>query len=331
MKLYNLIIVSVYFLMIEWRRKMPLVKEAEILEFARQNGFAVPGFFAFNYEFIKEIIDVAEEENSPVVLCQGPEFIESFGEHIFTEACKAAANNAKVPVALAVDHTFVTDESTIPALLRDISLGGWSSFMLDGSLLPYDKNVSYTKRLVDICKGAGVNACGALAEVRRFFPQAMNYSGPFKDDFVVPPEIMTDPIQAKDFVEKTGVHTLAISIGQYCRSLWDGEKPPFHKTARLDFERLASIRKNTDVHLVMHGNTHVHESDLEKASLSGVSLIKIASEQALLWANEIRDFTLSHSEIMFPEDIQRTALKQVKESMRHYIRLLHANDKVKKR
>ena len=99
----------------------------------------------------------------------------------------------------------------------------------------------------------------------------------------------------------------------------------------MDFERLASIRKNTDVHLVMHGNTHVHESDLEKASLSGVSLIKIASEQALLWANEIRDFTLSHSEIMFPEDIQRTALKQVKESMRHYIRLLHANDKVKKR
>ena len=82
---------------------MPLVKEAEILEFARQNGFAVPGFFAFNYEFIKEIIDVAEEENSPVVLCQGPEFIQSFGEHIFTEACKAAANNAKVPVALAVD------------------------------------------------------------------------------------------------------------------------------------------------------------------------------------------------------------------------------------
>ena len=307
---------------------MPLVKESEILELARKKGFAVPGFFAFNYEFIKEIIDVAEEENSPVVLCQGPEFIQSFGEHIFTEACKAAAINAKVPVALAVDHTFVTDENTIPAILRDIALGGWSSFMLDGSLLPYEENVAYSKRLADICKAAGVNACAALGEVRRFFPQAMHYSGPFTEDFVVPPEIMTDPAQAKDFVEKTGVDTLAIAIGQYCRSLWDGEKPPFNKAARLDFDRLAVIREATDVHLIMHGNTHVDESDLEKASLNGVSMIKIASEQALLWANEIREFTAKNPDILFPEDVQRSALKEVKESMRHYIRLLHSNNQV---
>lgn len=306
-----------------------LVNESEILELARRKGFAVPGFFAFNYEFIKEIIDVAEEENSPVVLCQGPEFIQSFGEHIFTEACKAAAISAKVPVALAVDHTFVTDETTIPALLRDIHLG-WSSCMVDGSLLPYEENVAITKQLADICKGAGVNSCGALGEVRRFFPQAMHYSGPFQDDFVVPAEIMTDPKQAADFVEKTGVNTLAISIGQYCRSLWDGEKPPFKKTARLDFDRLAAIKEATDVHLIMHGNTHVDEGDLERASLNGVSMIKIASEQALLWSDEIRKFTAENPNVMFPEDIQRSALKAVKESMRHYIHVLHSNNRVDK-
>lgn len=102
---------------------MSLVRESDLLRFAEEKGFAVPGFFAFNMEYIKHIIEVAEEEHSPVVLCQGPEFIQSFGEHIFSEACKSAAHYAKVPVALSVDHSFVTDEQTIPSLVRNIHLG----------------------------------------------------------------------------------------------------------------------------------------------------------------------------------------------------------------
>lgn len=210
------------------------------------------------------------------MLCQGPEFIQSLGEHIFTETCKAAAINAKVPVALVVDHTFVTDENTIPAILRDIALDGWSSFMLDGSLLPYEENVAYSKRLTDICKGAGVSSCAALGEVRRFFPQVMHYSGPFTEDFVVPPEIMTDPAQAKDFVEKTGISTLAILIGQYVCSLWDGEKPPFKKSARLDFDCLDAICEEVDVPLILHGATHVCEDDLALAAKKCVAMIKVA-------------------------------------------------------
>lgn len=306
---------------------MPLVKESELLSYAEEKGFAVPGFFAFNMEYIKQIIDVAEEEHSPVVLCQGPEFIESFGEHIFTEACKAAAQYAKVPVALSVDHTFVTDDNTIPTLVRDIHLG-WGSVMIDASLLPYEENVRMTKELAAICKGAGVDSVAALGEVRRFFPQAMYYNGPFEENFIVPKEIMTDPQQAKDFVEKTHVDTLAISIGQYVRSLWDGEVPPFKKTARLDFQRLEEIKRAVDVHLILHGATHVHEADLEEAAQRGVGMIKVASEQALLWANEIRQFTQAHPDVMFPEDVQKSALKEVKESMRHYIRLFHSNNQV---
>lgn len=306
---------------------MPLVKESELLSYAEEKGFAVPGFFAFNMEYIKQIIDVAEEEHSPVVLCQGPEFIESFGEHIFTEACKAAAQYAKVPVALSVDHTFVTDDNTIPTLVRDIHLG-WGSVMIDASLLPYEENVRMTKELAAICKGAGVDSVAALGEVRRFFPQAMYYNGPFEESFIVPKEIMTDPQQAKDFVEKTHVDTLAISIGQYVRSLWDGEVPPFEKTARLDFQRLEEIKRAVDVHLILHGATHVHEADLEEAAQRGVGMIKVASEQALLWANEIRQFTQAHPDVMFPEDVQKSALKEVKESMRHYIRLFHSNNQV---
>lgn len=306
---------------------MSLVRESELLSLAREKGFAVPGFFAFNMEYIQQIIEVAQEERSPVVLCQGPEFIQSFGEHVFTNACKTAALHAEVPVALSVDHSFITDDSTIPSLLRDIHLG-WGSVMLDASLLPFDENVAMSRELATICKGAGVDSVAALGEVRRFFPQAMQYQGPFEEDFVVPEEIMTKPEYAKLFIEQTKVDTLAISIGQYVRSLWDGEVPPLKKTARLDFKRLEEIKAVVDAHLILHGATHVCEEDLQKAATSGISMIKVASEQALVWSNEIRRYSAENPNVMFPEDVQKSALLAVKESMRHYIRLFRSNNQV---
>ena len=305
---------------------MPFVTENELLEKAERGGYAVPGFFPFNLDFIKPIIEVAEEENSPVVLLQGPEFIKSFGAEVFTQALKTAAHYAKVPVTIAVDHAFVTDENAIPDAVRAIHLG-WKSVMLDGSLLPYEQNVEMTKELARISHMAGVSTLGALGEVRRFFPQAQNYSGAFEDDFVVPAEIMTDPVQAAEFVAETKVDSLAISAGQYVRSLWDGELPPFKRTGRLDFKRIEEIKNKTNAHLVLHGSTHVREEDLTDSIKCGVSMIKVASEQALIWSNEIRKTVTADKDLMFPEDIQKPALAAVKESMRRYIRMFNASGK----
>jgi len=303
------------------------VNENELLENARKGGYAVPGFFPFNLDFIKPIIEVAEEERAPVIILQGPEFISSFGENVFTQALITAAHYARVPVSIAVDHAFVTGEDSIPQALRAIHLG-WKSVMLDGSLMPYEENVRMTKELAEICHGAGVACVGALGEVRRFFPQAMHYSGAFDESFTVPPEIMTDPVQAAEFVSKTNVDTLAISVGQYVRSLWDGELPPFKRTGRLDLERLKAIRRNVEAHLVLHGSTHVNKDDLRAAIACGVNMIKVASEQALIWSTEIRKFVTEKPDIMFPEDIQKPALSAVKESMRYYIRLFNAANQV---
>lgn len=306
---------------------MAFVNENELLELAEKKGFAVPGFFPFNLDFIKPIIEVAEEERSPVILCQGPEFIQSFGENVFTQALITAAHYAKVPVTIAMDHAFVTGEESIPQAVRAIHLG-WKSVMLDGSLLPYEENLKKTGELAKICREAGVSCVGALGEVRRFFPQAMNYQGAFEESFQVPPEIMTDPDRAVQFVEKTKVHTLAVSVGQYVRSLWDGEMPPFNRTARLDMKRLEELRKRVPAHLMLHGATHVNEEDIKQAICCGVSSIKVASEQALIWAGEVRRFVTENPAVMFPEDIQKPALAAVKESMRRYIRLFGASNQV---
>jgi tagatose 1,6-diphosphate aldolase GatY/KbaY len=306
---------------------MPFVSENELLEQAERRGYAVPGFFPFNLDFIKPIIEVAEEENAPVIMLQGPEFIKSFGEHVFTQALITAAHYAKVPVSIAMDHGFVTGDETIKQALRAIHLG-WKSVMFDGSLLPYEENVCKTKEVAKICQGAGVSCLGALGEVKRFFPQAMNYSNAFTDGFTIPSEIMTDPVQAAEFVDETKVDSLAVSVGQYVRSLWDGEQPPFKRTARLDLKRLETIRKNVKAHFVLHGSTHVHEDDLRESIKCGVSMIKVASEQAILWSMEIRKLVIENRTVMFPEDIQRPALAAVKESMRYYIRLFNASNQL---
>jgi len=306
---------------------MPLVSERYLLSLAEEKNFAVPGFFPFNLDFLRVIMEVCEEERSPVIICQGPEFIESFGERLFTEACKIAAEYSSVPMALSVDHTFVTDESTVNKLAHTINLG-WDAVMLDGSLLPYEENVRLTKKMVEICREKGANCTGALGEVRRFFPQAQMYKGPFEESFTVPAEIMTDPQQAKDFIDRTGIDVLAVSAGQYIRSLWDGEKPPFKKTGRLDIERIKKIKELTNSHLILMGSTHVNEDDLALAARSGVNMIKVASEYALLWSDEIRRLLEEDKNVMFPEDIQKPGLAAVKESMRRFIRIFNSNNQV---
>jgi len=305
---------------------MPLVSENSLLENAEKGKYAVPGLFPFDMDFIKIIIEAAEEERSPLIIIQGPEFIEDFGAPVFSSALLTAAKNAKVPVCLSVDHAFMIDEKTFDYVIMCIH-NGWKSIMIDGSLLSYEENVSKTKEITRICHAAGIACCGALGEVRRFFPGVRNFKESFKEGFVIPDEVMTDPQQAKKFVEETGVDSLAISIGQYVRSLWEEEKLPVKRTARLDLDRLKAIRKATSAHLILHGSSHVNNEDLQKSIEFGICEIKVASEYGVIWATAVRDVLIKDKNLMFPIDIQKPALEKVKESMIGYMRTFNSSEK----
>jgi fructose-bisphosphate aldolase class II len=305
---------------------MPLVSENSILRNAEKGKYSVPGLFPFDMDFIKIIIDAAEEERSPVIILQGPEFIKSFGPAVFTSALITAAQNASVPVCLSVDHAFRLDENTFNDVLMCIH-HGWKSIMVDGSLLPYKENLKITKEISKVCHAAGIDCCGALGEVRRFFPGVRNFKESFKEGFTVSKELMTDPQQAKDFVEETGIDSLAISIGQYVRSLWEEESLPIKRSARLDINRLIAIREATSAHLILHGSSHVNKDDLIKSMQFGISEIKVASEYGVIWATSVRDTLIKDKNLMFPIDIQRPALQKVKESMIGYMRLFQSSGK----
>jgi ketose-bisphosphate aldolase len=302
---------------------MTLVPENLILENAEKFGYAVPGLFPFDMNFIKIILEAAEEEQSPIIILQGPELIRLFGTKTFSSALVTAAQNADVPVSLAIDHGIKTDER----IIRDVLLGirnGWQSVMIDGSLLSYENNIRLTKKMTDICHYAEISCCGALGEVKRFFPI---FKETYDDDFRVDQELMTDPFQAKDFVSKTGVDSLAISIGQYVRSLWEEEPEQINKTARLDLERLKEIRNETSAHLILHGSSHVDEEDLRKSIDLGVSEIKFASEYGVAWAIEMKKQIDQSIGLFHPMDIQKAALLSAKNVIKDKMRLFMSSGK----
>ena len=110
--------------------------------------------------------------------------------------------------------------------------------------------------------------------------------------------------------------------------MWDGEKPPLKKTCHLNIDLIKKIKEETNVHLLLMGSTHVCEDDLSLAARSGIDFIKVASEHALIWSDQVRKLLEKDKKIMFPEDIQKPALNAVKESMRNYIRLFNANNQI---
>jgi len=305
---------------------MPLISENLLLRNAEERKYAVPGLFPFDLDFIKIIIEAAEKERSPLIILQGPEFIKGFGVEIITPALISAAQNATVPVCISADHTFKTDDTTLDYIMMCIH-HGWKSIMFDGSLLSYEENVKGTKEIARICHAAGVDCCGALGEVKRFFPGVKEETEYYFDEFRVPEEIMTDPQQAKEFVEETQVDSLAISIGQYVRSLWEKETIPIKRKARLDFDRLKEIRKKTDAHLILHGSTYVDKEDLRESTQLGISEIKAATEYGVIWSTYVRKTLADDPNLMFPIDVQKPALKKVQETMMDYMKLFNSSGK----
>jgi len=296
---------------------MPLVSENSLLENAEKGKYAIPGLFPFDMNFIKVFIEAAEEARSPIIILQGPEVTKLFGAPMFSSALITAARNAKVPVCISADHAIKIDEKTLNDVLMFIQYG-WKSIMVDGSLLSYEENVSKTKEITRICHAAGIACCGALGEVKRFFPV---FKESFKEGYVVPDELMTDSQQAKDFVERTGVDSLAVSIGQYVRSLIGEENLDIKRTVRLDLDRLKAIRKATPAHLILQGSSHVNKDDLQKSIEYGISEIKFASAYGTVWAANIKETVQKTTGLFHPMDIQKPALKKVKENIIEYMRL----------
>ncbi|MBE6886723.1 MAG: ketose-bisphosphate aldolase, partial [Ruminococcaceae bacterium] len=218
---------------------MPLVNTKEMFRKAYEGGYAVGAFNVNNMEIIQGITEAAKELSAPVIL-QVSAGARKYANHTYlTKLVEAAVLETDLPIALHLDHgdSFELCKSCID--------GGFTSVMIDGSHYDYEDNIALTKKVVDYAHERGVTVEGELGRLAGI-EDAVNVSDADAS--------YTDPAQVQDFVERTGVDSLAIAIGTShgAYKFKPGQKP------QLRFDILEEVsRRLPNFPIVLHGASSV--------------------------------------------------------------------------
>ncbi|WP_069650546.1 class II fructose-1,6-bisphosphate aldolase [Caloranaerobacter ferrireducens] len=266
-----------------------LVSGKEILLDAHKKGYAVGAFNVNNMEIVQAIIEAAKETNSPVILQASQGGLKYAGVEYIAAMAKVAAETAKVPVAIHLDHG--TDFVQIMKCIRN----GFTSVMIDGSKYPLEENIAITKKVVEIAHAVGVSVEAELGKI-----------GGTEDDITVDERdaTFTDPDEAERFVKETGVDYLAIAIGT--------AHGPYKGEPKLDFDRLKVIKERLNMPLVLHGSSGVPEESIRKAVSLGVNKINIDTDIRMAFNRGVREFVNNNPDVYDPRKILGPAREEMK-------------------
>jgi ketose-bisphosphate aldolase len=217
-------------------------------------GRAVPAFTVYTLESVRAVCRAADAADLPVVLQVGSTSYREVSRPILAAAALAAAGEASVPVGVHLDHSTDLEE------IRACVALGYTSVMVDGSHLPFAENVALTRVVVDEAHDAGVwveAELGALA-------------GDEDASTGATAGVLTEPAQAAEFVERTGVDVLAPAVG----TVHGFTTRPVH----VDLERLAAIAELTGVPQALHGASGLSDAALVAAVHAGVAKVNINAE-----------------------------------------------------
>lgn len=239
-----------------------LVTMSEILCKAREEGYGVIAPTILSMEHVKVAIAAAEKKKSPIIMNLNirTEWArdDNYLEYI-SYVIRQSAIRASVPVAFNLDHGL-----NFEAVMKAIK-NGFTSVMIDASALPYEENIKTVKEVVDVAHRANIPVeaelgCVGMADET------------FKIDGKYTHTTKTDPTLVKDFVEKTGVDFLAVSIGN--------AHGPYAKdiVPHIDFELLKQIADTTPIPLVLHGGSGTGDENLTKACQMGICKINVGSD-----------------------------------------------------
>ena len=300
---------------------MPLVTSKEMFKKSMDEHFAIGAFNVNNMEIIQGIVDAAAEENSPVILQVSSSAIKYARIGYLRKMIEAALEEHDIPIVLHLDHG--PDFETCKMCVDN----GFTSVMFDGSKYDFEENVRLTKQVVDYAHEHGVVVEAELGKLAGV-----------EDDVNVSEEdsMYTDPMQAKEFVERTGCDSLAIAIGTSHGAY------KFKGEPRLRFDILAKVKElipNTPI--VLHGASTVipelvemcnkyggnipgakgvPDEILHEASKSGVSKINVDTDLRLAMTAQIRKVFAEDPSVFDPRKYLGEARKQITETVQHKIR-----------
>lgn len=246
---------------------MALVNLRHMLVHAHRHRYAVAAFDLVSLDFLEAIVRAAENCRAPVILSLAESHFEYFDFELAMAATEAAARRTEAPVAIHLDHG-----ASLESAVKAIRLG-CNGVMVDASTLPFEDNVAVTRSVVDMAHGCGVPVEGELGYV----------AGVEGEDAEKHPGevVFTRPGEAWEYVERTGVDFLAVSIGTV-HGRMRGE-------ASLDLDRLQAINTTLGIPLVIHGGTGLSDAQFRALIERGVTKINYYTAVSDAAAGRIRE------------------------------------------
>jgi len=257
---------------------------SSILNNAIKGNYAVGYFESWDSYSFEAILEAAEEEKSPIIMGFGATMLEDNwldknGIEFLAASGRALIKDAKVPVAFLLNETHTLEQA-----IRGVE-AGFNTVMIDSHRWEVDKAKREVKALVDIAHKNSV-------EVEAEFGSLPDYLG---GEIVDAKSYMTDPAEAKKFVEETGIDCLAVAIGNV-HLLTKG-------SANIDIQRLKDIRSQVSLPIAIHGGTGFPDNQIKEAIANGVAKFNVGTRLKTDYLKSVKEYVTSLDDNCFVHDI----------------------------
>ncbi|HEX3196479.1 MAG TPA: ketose-bisphosphate aldolase [Propionibacteriaceae bacterium] len=260
-----------------------------ILDVANEYFFAVPAFNISDYAMFNGIVDISEEKNAPLIVGIHPDEVEHVGVEMIT-AVRQRAHRSSVPIAIHWDHG-----ANYKQILIAIQ-SGFTSVMIDGSMLAFEENVAISRRVTDSAHAVGLSVEGELGTIGQTDSEAEDGSNTI---------IYTNPDDALAFVESTAVDSLAVAIGTSHGIYPTAMKP------ELKLDLLKEIKDTVTIPLVLHGGSNNPDDEIAEAVKLGINKINISSDIKVAYHMKMRE-VLADENLREPLIIQPPCIEAMK-------------------
>ena len=275
-----------------------VVSSARLMKRAEKENYAIPAFNIDNLESAMAVSEIMHEMRTPVIVQMIPRTLNYGGIAIYPAMMRELMADCPVDYALHLDH------GSSLALAKKCVAGGFSSVMFDGSLMPFEDNIKFTKEVTDFALPMDVSVEGELGTI-----------GGKEEGNTDLEASYTKVSEAEEFVRRTNVSTLAIGVGT-AHGVYKG-------TPHINIKRIKEIHAAIDTPLVLHGASGLSDEVLKDCIAAGITKINFATELRQAYTNGIKAEFAKDPEVFDPKIYMRGAIDNIKEVLRHKINICY--------
>ena len=281
-----------------------LLNLKEILSVAEKHDFTIGAYNITESSMFEAVVKTAEEYSAPAIIAAAVNEFDFAGEDFYAYVQKRLMKS-KVPFVLHLDHA-KSYEDCVRAIQA-----GFTSVMIDGSLLDYEENISLTKKVVEMAHAVNVSVEAEIGTIG---------ANSNSEEEGVEGITYTDPNDVVDFISRTQIDALAIAIGTA-----HGQYPKGY-TPHLNLDLLKEIRSLTKTPLVLHGGSNNPDSEIEEGCRLGLRKVNISSDFKVAYYRKLESY-LNETHDFYPAKILPPGMEEVRRVVSHKMDLFHCKGK----